>query len=180
MRWMGRLLSAEECTKLVAPGVQICAGAIGCYSRTFRSTSKWWPSEFRWHWFWKTTRLNPEFVKILASGSKSLGFDYCFLDSDDHNDKVDILLRPGRCGRDLQGSPGQPPVNGPQTTHAYMITLAGAEKACRPPSRSRSPSTLRSPALPHRVQGHRHAQDGMGQRRQLGVPTSDRSVAADS
>ena len=61
-----------------------------------------------------------------------------------------------------------------------MITLAGAEKRLSAafPIQKSIDLTITYPT--HRVQGHRHAQDGMGQRRQLESFTSDRSVAADS
>ncbi len=125
----GRLLSAEECTKLVAPGVQIHAGAIGCYLSHLQIYEQMVAERIPLALVLEDdARLNPEFVKILASGSKSLGFDYCFLDSDDHNDKVDIYYDPDDAV-EISGAVRANRLSaGPQTTHAYMITLAGAEK----------------------------------------------------
>lgn len=125
----GRSLSETERAELVEPGLVIHPGAIGCYLshlEIYRAMdAENIPAALVLE---DDARLNPRFRSILDAGCQSMDFDYCFLDSDDHNDRGPIYYDRSD---GIAVAPGVPAFRlsaGPQTTHAYMITLGAARR----------------------------------------------------
>lgn len=73
-------------------------------------------------------RLSPKAVQLLTAGIDSPDFDYCFLDSDDHNDRVAIYYDPSMGKQTNNGFTYYRLSDGPQTLHAYLITRDAASK----------------------------------------------------
>ncbi len=89
----GTAMSAESRAELLAPGASLNPGEIGCYLshiNVYKIISEEnIPAALILE---DDARLNRRTVSLLKSGCKISGWDYCFLDCDDHNDKgVDIL-----------------------------------------------------------------------------------------
>lgn len=73
-------------------------------------------------------RLSPKAVQLLNAGIDSPDFDYCFLDSDDHNDRAAIYYDSSMGKQTNNGFTYYRLSDGPQTLHAYMITRDAASK----------------------------------------------------
>lgn len=71
-------------------------------------------------------RLSGKVVPLLATGIETLDFDYCFLDSDDHNDRGQIFYDASSARKTGNGYSYYRLSDGPQTLHAYLITLNAA------------------------------------------------------
>ena len=125
----GKLLPEEDRRSLVAPGVEIHAGAIGCYLShliIYRAmVEEGIPVALVLE---DDARLNGAFKRILDAGVQSDEFDYCFLDSDDHNDRCSVFYDRDDSVPIATGVRAHLLSAGPQTTHAYMITLEAARK----------------------------------------------------
>jgi GR25 family glycosyltransferase involved in LPS biosynthesis len=73
-------------------------------------------------------RVNPKLARLLQEGLEFDDWDYCFLDGDGHNEKGRIFYDAGS-GREIgSGFRCYRLSDGPQTTHAYMITRQAALK----------------------------------------------------
>ncbi|OAI20511.1 hypothetical protein A1359_03365 [Methylomonas lenta] len=71
-------------------------------------------------------RLNPDVTKMLNEGISFTNWDYCFLDCDDHNDEGPVFYD-ADSGQKFGGNfTGFSLSSGPQTLHAYLITLNAA------------------------------------------------------
>lgn len=125
----GNALSNEEKVNILAPGVQIHPGAIGCYLSHLQVYKNIVADNISAALVLEDDAyLDPSFLSIMQHGCKSLEWDYCFLDSDDHNDRGPIyydhddavLIAPEVWAYRLSA--------GPHTTHAYMITLRAARQ----------------------------------------------------
>ena len=125
----GKTLPADQVARIVAPGIDIHPGAIGCYLSHLVIYEQMIAEDIPLALVLEDdARLSPQCPAFLKAINRVEGFDYCFLDSDDHNDRGPIYydrrdtvpLAPGVQAHRLSA--------GPQTTHAYMITLAGAKK----------------------------------------------------
>ena len=125
----GRTLPPEEVARIVEPGRQMHPGAIGCYLSHLEIYRQMLAEKLPLALVLEDdARLSPRCADFLRAVRPSTGFDYCFLDSDDHNDRGPVYfdrddaieLAPGYRAHRLSA--------GPQTTHAYMITLEGARK----------------------------------------------------
>lgn len=73
-------------------------------------------------------RLDPRARRLLAAERIAPTFDYCFLDSDDHNDRGPIFYDASSCSEIAPGFRAYELSAGPQTTHAYLITNQAARK----------------------------------------------------
>lgn len=125
----GREMSEADRAKVVAPGVSIHAGAIGCYLSHLNIYTAMLAEGLPLALVLEDdARLSPRAVGLLRQGFKSLDFDYCFLDSDDHNDRGPIYYDRDEAIQVADGVQAYRLSAGPQTTHAYLITLAGARK----------------------------------------------------
>lgn len=125
----GRTLSDDEVARVVKPGLRIHRGAIGCYLSHVEIYRRMIADDLPVALVLEDdARLDPRCIAMLASLQRWDTFDYCFLDSDDHNaqgpiyyDRTDRAeLAPGISAYRLSA--------GPRTTHAYMITRPAAER----------------------------------------------------
>ena len=125
----GRALPANEVATMVEPGQTMHPGAIGCYLSHLEIYRQVLAEQIPLALILEDdARLSPRCVNFLQTVKPTSAFDYCFLDSDDHNDRGPIFfdpddateLAPGYCAYRLSA--------GPHTTHAYMITLECARK----------------------------------------------------
>lgn len=125
----GREMSEADRAKVVAPGISIHAGAIGCYLSHLNIYSAMLAEDIPLALILEDdARLSPRAVALLKQGFKSLDFDYCFLDSDDHNDRGPIYYDRDEGVLVADGVYAYRLSAGPQTTHAYLITLEGARQ----------------------------------------------------
>jgi GR25 family glycosyltransferase involved in LPS biosynthesis len=125
----GKAMSPEEVAKVVQPGRTLHPGAIGCYLSHVHIYEAMLREQISLALVLEDdARLSPRCPAFLSSVHSIEGFDYCFLDSDDQNDRGPIYydrddavtMAPGIVAHRLSA--------GPQTTHAYLITLEGARK----------------------------------------------------
>ena len=72
--------------------------------------------------------LNPSVTELLRYGCKSLDFDYCFLDSDDHGERGTIFYDASTPIPVFKGYNAFYLSGGPHCTHAYLVTLSAAQK----------------------------------------------------
>jgi len=125
----GRALDPAFTRAKVAPGVTIHAGAVGRYLSHIQIYQAMVDEGIEAALVLEDdARLSPRAVPMLTGAFDSAGFDYCFLDSEDHNesgpvfyDRDDaVALAPGFHAHRLSA--------GPQTTHAYIIGLPAARR----------------------------------------------------
>ena len=125
----GRALADDYIASIVAPGLTMHPGAVGCYL-----------SHVHIYEFMRDeniplacvleddAHLDPRIVRLLREGCDASAFDYCFLDSEDHNESGPIYYD-ADSGVALNATFTAYALSaGPQTTHAYMITRAAALK----------------------------------------------------
>jgi len=125
----GSALTDVDIAKYVAPGQKLHRGAVGCYMSHVRAyeaiVSRNIPVALVLE---DDARVDRRVKGLIATGLASLDFDYCFLDSDPHNDGGPVFydadarvpLANGIFAYELSG--------GPQTLHCYFVTLEGARR----------------------------------------------------
>ena len=125
----GAALTAQEWRNVVDGDIPFHPGTVGCYLTHIRIYEAMVTEKIPVALVLEDdARLSKSFVPVLVAGLHSLDFDYCFLDSDDENETIPVYfdrkdhiqIAPGIQAHRLSA--------GPQTTHAYMITLEGARK----------------------------------------------------
>lgn len=123
----GRLLSPEQVHQLVAPGATMHPGAIGCYLSHLAIYELMIDEKLAVACVLEDdARLDSRVVGLLRAGCDTSGFDYCFLDSDDHNDRGPVFYDADAGFRLSSHFTAYPLSAGPHTTHAYLITLEAA------------------------------------------------------
>ncbi len=123
----GRAMSADEMAKLVAPGRSMHPGAVGCYLSHVAVYERMRDRSLEVALVLEDdARAHPRIARLVSEGCASLDWDYCFLDSDDHNTRGPVFYD-ADSGQGLGvGFTAYTLSSGPQTTHAYMITRPAA------------------------------------------------------
>lgn len=125
----GSTLSQSEIDSIVLEGKKIHPGAIGCYLSHLHVYEQMKLNGIDVALVLEDdARLNQSFVEILNRGLSLVSWDYCFLDCDDHNDQGSVFYDIDSGENIGLGFLAYKLSSGPQTTHAYMITLEAAEK----------------------------------------------------
>ena len=125
----GREMPENEREKLLAPGQRYHAGVVGCYLSHLMAyqavVDEGLPVALVLE---DDARLSRRAASLLKSGCRELDFDYCFLDSDDHNDRGPVFFDRDSASELQTGIQAYRLSEGPQTLHAYLITTEGARK----------------------------------------------------
>jgi GR25 family glycosyltransferase involved in LPS biosynthesis len=123
----GGAIPESERNALTGPGVRLHPGAIGCYLSHLEIYRQMVDEGISAALVLEDdARLHPAFAAVLRDGLTSTDFDYCFLDSDDHNDRVNIYYDRDDAVPVAGNLLAHKLSGGPQTTHAYIITLDAA------------------------------------------------------
>lgn len=125
----GRALAPEYVASIVKPGITMHPGAVGCYLSHLHIYEAMRDGAIELACVLEDdAHLDPRIVRLLREGCDAGSFDYCFLDSDDHNELGPVYYDAG-AGVRLNGDFTAHALSaGPQTTHAYLITRAAALK----------------------------------------------------
>lgn len=125
----GGALDPAQIETIMSPGLEMHKGTIGCYLSHIGVYQRILSQQHEVALILEDdARLSPKVKKLLAQRLQFLDFDYCFLDSDDHNEEgfvyynLDSARQISADFRCFELSAG------PQTLHAYLITKAGASK----------------------------------------------------
>lgn len=123
----GGTLAADYVSSIVAPGMTMHPGAIGCYLSHLHIYEAMREQNILLACVLEDdAHLDPRIVSLLRDGCDAASFDYCFLDSDDHNE-IGPIYYDADSGVALNHSFTAYTLSaGPQTTHAYMITKEAA------------------------------------------------------
>lgn len=125
----GRALPAQRQRELLAPGQDYHAGVIGCYLSHLAAYQAIVDENIDAALVLEDdARLHPRVLPFLQAGCASLAFDYCFLDSDDHNDRGPVFYDRGDAITLAEGIRAYGLSEGPQTLHAYLISRRGAQQ----------------------------------------------------
>ncbi len=125
----GATLSHSKIKELVSVNTNIHLGAIGCYLSHIHIYETMKHDDIPIALILEDdARLNPDSIKILNEELHFSNWDYCFLDCDPHNDKGPIFYDIDSGQKIVSNFTAYSLSNGPQTTHAYMITLEAALK----------------------------------------------------
>lgn len=125
----GSAMSATDINAIVANGIKMHPGAIGCYLSHLQVYETMKQENLPVALILEDdARLNPKVRAMLNNESIFMDWDYCFLDCDDHNNEGPIFYD-ADSGRAIGDEfMAYALSSGPQTTHAYMITLNAALK----------------------------------------------------
>ena len=125
----GGTLATEYVASIVAPGITMHPGAVGCYLSHLHIYEAMRDQNISLACVLEDdAHLDPRIVRLLRDGCDNTAFDYCFLDSDDHNE-VGPIYYDADSGVALNNDFTAYTLSaGPQTTHAYMITKEAALK----------------------------------------------------
>lgn len=125
----GQSLDTSYVAGICAENVNIHLGAVGCYLSHLACYEQIVQHRYPVALILEDdARLDPRVKELLVKGADRYDFDYCFLDCDDHNNDGPVFfdqnsaLLLGDTFRAYTLSAG------PQTLHAYLITLAAATK----------------------------------------------------
>ena len=128
----GSLLTPEDISGLVATGISLHPGTIGCYLSHLRAYERVRAGTHRVALVLEDdARLNPRVASLLREGLKESDFDYCFLDCDDHNDRGPVFYDAGAPSKLGHGFVAYDLSAGPQTLHAYLISRDAATNRLR-------------------------------------------------
>ena len=128
----GRALPEARQRELLAPGQLYHAGVIGCYLSHLAAYQAVVDENFDVALVLEDdARLSPRVLGLLRAGCRATDFDYCFLDSDDHNDGGPVFYDRDASSTLADGIVAYRLSAGPQTLHAYLISRAGAAKRLR-------------------------------------------------
>ncbi len=125
----GAKMSEVDINAIVAKGIKMHPGAVGCYLSHLQAYETMKLENLPVALILEDdARLNPEIRTVLNGGLLFKDWDYCFLDCDDHNNEGPIFYD-ADSGHNIGGEfTAYALSSGPQTTHAYMITLNAALK----------------------------------------------------
>jgi len=125
----GRSLTESQKQELLAPGTRMHDGAIGCYLSHLKVYQAMLDEDIAVALVLEDdARVSPQISQTLSMPIDGSGFDYCFLDSDDHNDQENIFFDQDDSVPIANGVRAHHLSAGPQTTHAYLISLPAARK----------------------------------------------------
>ena len=125
----GRTLTDQEKKPLLAAGISMHDGAIGCYLSHLKVYQHMVDEQIPVALVLEDdARISPKLRSILGRPIDGESFDYCFLDSDDHNDRGSVFFDKDDSVGIASGVLAYRLSAGPQTTHAYLISLSGASK----------------------------------------------------
>jgi GR25 family glycosyltransferase involved in LPS biosynthesis len=125
----GKTLSPDDLARWVHPDCKIHPGAIGCYLSHISVYERIVRDEIPVALILEDdARVSPRVKGLLDQPFESLDFDYCFLDSDGHNDRGTVYYDTNSFIRLCDGIKAFELSAGPHTTHAYLITRRGAAK----------------------------------------------------
>lgn len=125
----GQVLAPDYVTSIVKPGITMHPGAVGCYLSHLKIYEAMRDERIDLACVLEDdAHLNPRVVRLLREGCDASSFDYCFLDSDDHNDLGPIYYDADSGVKLNSDFTAYTLSAGPQTTHAYMITYDAALK----------------------------------------------------
>jgi glycosyl transferase family 25 len=124
----GKLLSGDELSRISARN-DLPIGAVGCYLSHIRLYERIVANAIPVACILEDDgRLRPNALRILRNGCSSPNFDLCFLDSDDRNSKGVVCFDKDSRNEIAPGVFAYSLSDGPHCLHAYLITLAGAQK----------------------------------------------------
>lgn len=123
----GKAMTPSQIAKVVAPLKEMHPGEVGCYLSHINVYEIIRDENIEVALVLEDdARLNPRVRSLLMNGCDILDWDYCFLDSDDHNNQGPVFYD-ANSGRMLgAGFTAYTLSSGPQTLHAYLITRSAA------------------------------------------------------
>ena len=125
----GAALGKDEWRSVVDGNIPLHPGTVGCYLSHVRIYETMAAENIQVALVLEDdARLNPDVVHLLSIGLQSDEFDYCFLDGDDENEFDPIYFDPADRIQLAPGIAAHRLSAGPQTTHAYLITLPAAKR----------------------------------------------------
>lgn len=123
----GAALPKAQVSRIIAPGITMHPGTVGCYLshllcyETIRDENIPLACVLE-----DDAHLDPRMVRLLHDGCDSTSFDYCFLDSDDHNELGPVYYDADSGVSLSRDFTAYSLSAGPQTLHAYMMTREAA------------------------------------------------------
>lgn len=125
----GAKLSANEQSKLLAPGITYVPGVIGCYLSHINIYERIIAGNIDIALVLEDDAcLNPDIVPALKRGMDMLDFDYCLLDCDDVSETTPVYYDPDSKRMLTAGFPVYETNIDPALLHAYLITKEGAHR----------------------------------------------------
>ncbi len=125
----GKAMSPSQITEIVSPGKKMHPGAVGCYLSHINVYETIRDENIDVALILEDdTRLDSRVKNLLFNGCEYKNWDYCFLDSDDHNDQGPVFYDADSGETLATGFTAYSLSAGPQTTHAYLITCSAASK----------------------------------------------------
>ncbi len=119
----GKTLTTSQIAEKTAPGKHMHPGAVGCYLSHINVYEIIRDENIEVALVLEDdTRLDSRVWNLLLNGCDYLDWDYCFLDSDDHNDLGPVFYDADSGKKIGAGFTAYTLSAGPQTTHAYLIT----------------------------------------------------------
>lgn len=119
----GKAMSSSQIAEIVAPGVNMHPGVVGCYLSHINAYEIIRNENIKAALILEDdTRLDPRIRNLLFTGCDYQDWDYCFLDCDDHNDQGPVFYD-ADSGRTIgAGFTAYSLSSGPHTLHAYLIS----------------------------------------------------------
>jgi len=126
----GKALPAGEIEGMLAPGASMTPGQVGCYLSHLETYRRIVERKIPVSLILEDdARLSVSALKLLRSDlGESPPFDYCFLDSENFNDKGPIFYDSSKTYPLGGAFEAHPLSHGPLTTHAFLISGAAAQK----------------------------------------------------
>jgi glycosyl transferase, family 25 len=125
----GKAMPEADRARLLAPGQSYHAGVVGCYLSHLAVYQAVVDEDIEVALVLEDdARLSRHTASLLKAGCRNVDFDYCFLDSDDHNDRGPVFYDRGSAVELAPGIRAYQLNEGPQTLHAYLISREGARK----------------------------------------------------
>ncbi|TCV81393.1 MULTISPECIES: glycosyltransferase family 25 protein [Methylomonas] len=125
----GMAMSEAEINTIVAKNSKMHPGAVGCYLSHLHIYEAMKLEKIPMALVVEDdARLNPDVTEMLSQEISFKDWDYCFLDCDDHNDEGPVFYDADSGQKFGTRFTVFALSSGPQTTHAYMITLEAAIK----------------------------------------------------
>lgn len=125
----GAALDPADVERMLAPGVRMHPGAIGCYLSHLAVYTKIRDGDLPWALVLEDdARLHPGIPALLRDGCACAHWDYCFLDCDDHNESGPVFYDMDSAMALGGGFSVYELSAGPHTLHAYLISREAAVK----------------------------------------------------
>jgi glycosyl transferase family 25 len=126
----GKAMPATEIQRLLAPGVSLSPGQVGCYLSHLEAYRRIVERQIPVALILEDdARLSPEAVKLLRSDlSDAAAFDYCFLDSENFNDAGPVFYDASQTYPIAAGFRAHPLSHGPICLHAVLVSREAARK----------------------------------------------------